>query len=610
MQRRHPFRVEETTPSECSLEDRTYGSPHMAQATAARLNLPSSQNPTGRSMNPKMPTAFSMLNRKPTRPARAADPPIQALAPAPMRVVRPVHRRLASRSCDNVDRMLPPTPDVKSHVRTDSHDDDLETFLELYHGRNSEHSDCEDLPTQYRNSAVSSSSEPALAPRVSQLTESSDSAPLSINSEHANRTPPSSSPEVPPDTPKVQVKAVPRDRYGFRCETQHVTLDHYNAWNAAYEETLIRRRHKWDVMLNEAGLAPANGVPVHFPPRSTKLQRYVRKGVPPEYRGQAWFFYANGPKRLRENPGLYDKLVDDAGKVDDTNTELIERDLHRTFPDNSRYKPDGYVKPIHTSCNVHGHDQNEPPLIKSLRRVLQAFALYRPKVGYCQSLNFIAGLFLLFLDEEKSFWMLVIVTTDYLPNVHDTNLEGANVDQAVLMLSIKESLPAIWSKMGGNIEGTSIGAPSSVSEIVTKLPPITLVTAAWFMSAFTGILPMETTLRVWDCFFYEGSKILFRIALTILKLGEAKILAVQEFIEIFQIVQALPKDLIDPSILMEACFKRRNGFGHLSQKDIDQRRDRAAKMRQKSMKNRVSRDDLRVESNGLKPGVARSVFRR
>jgi hypothetical protein len=315
---------------------------------------------------------------------------------------------------------------------------------------------------------------------------------------------------------------------------------------------------------------------------------------------------------LKESPNLYAKLVGDASKLDDVNAELIERDLHRTFPDNVRFKPDGYIKPVTTQRRTSANMPPEPPMISSLRRILQAFALYNPQVGYCQSLNFLAGMFLLFLDEEKSFWMLIIVTTDYLPNVHDANLEGANIDQAVLMLSIKEGLPAIWSKMGSGNDIMSPGTEASghnalhFNDLVTKLPPITLVTAAWFMSAFTGSLPIETTLRVWDCFFYEGSKTLFRIALTILKLGEQRILSVQEPMEIFQVVQNLPKHITNPAVLMEACFKRRNGFGHLNQKDIDTRREKVGKVRASMMSQRQSRDDIAVQL-GSRQTSARSV---
>ncbi|ORY83643.1 rab-GTPase-TBC domain-containing protein, partial [Protomyces lactucae-debilis] len=372
-----------------------------------------------------------------------------------------------------------------------------------------------------------------------------------------------------------------RDRYGFRCESQHVSLEDYKAWQKRYEEHLVRRHYKWDTLLNETSQANAvrrNGSDIEFPARSAKLQRYIRKGIPPEYRGQAWFHYANGHACLRAHPGLYHRLAEQACRLcSDGNNDLIERDLHRTFPDNIHFKPDGYTRTGQTA-NATAF-QEEPPMIASLRRVLQAFALYRPQVGYCQSLNFIAALFLLFMPEERAFWMVVITTTDYLPHVHDANLEGANVDQAVLMLAVRECLPSIWSRLGQGFETPSSPHPTTPHEIIGKLPPITLVTAAWFMSAFIGILPIETTLRVWDCLFYEGSKVLFRIALTILKQGERSILAVSDPIEIFQVVQTLPRQMIDAGALMEACFKRRNGVGHLSQKEVDARRQKVAAIR-------------------------------
>lgn len=162
--------------------------------------------------------------------------------------------------------------------------------------------------------------------------------------------------------------------------------------------------------------------------------------------------------------------------------------------------------------------------------------------------------------------MLNIITRVYLPGTHDVNLEGANVDLGVLMAAIKEMMPAIWGKIGGELDGTPFSSQSM------RLPPITLCTTAWFMSCFIGTLPIETTLRVWDSFFYEGSKTLFRIALTIFKIGETEIKAVTDPMEIFQVVQTIPRRLLDGNFVMESCFKRRNGFGHISQETIEKGR--------------------------------------
>lgn len=225
--------------------------------------------------------------------------------------------------------------------------------------------------------------------------------------------------------------------------------------------------------------------------------------------------------------------------------EIIERDLHRTFPDNIHFRsnnaPDG------------GRSRStEVPMITALRRVLRAFSVHNPKIGYCQSLNFLAGLLLLFMDEEKAFWMLVIITERLLPGVHEVSLEGVNVDQGVLMLCVKDSLPKLWNKIGVNFEG------EHYNNILTSLPPITLCTAAWFMSGYIGILPIETTLRVWDILFLEGSKTFFRIAMTLFKLAEPAIEKIYDPMEIFQVVQTLPKRVLDANMLIVTCFKRRS----------------------------------------------------
>ncbi|KAK9460139.1 rab-GTPase-TBC domain-containing protein [Lipomyces oligophaga] len=385
-----------------------------------------------------------------------------------------------------------------------------------------------------------------------------------------------------------------RDRYGFRRQLQYVSTQIYEEWSAKYNIYLQIRRRKWEAYIRECGIEVGqDGVPITFPPRSKKTKRYIRKGVPVEWRGAMWFFYARGHEYVNENNGLYEKLWRQGLEQPPPDSEIIERDLHRTFPDNIHFRnqTQSAAKPASPSDSVSSLSEpaqsesaksnfsrrssgvHETPIVQALRRVLLAFSLYVPKTGYCQSLNFIAGLLLLFLDEEKAFWMLVLITQKYLPGVHEINLEGANIDQGVLMMCIQESLPKIWKRIGAGLDG------SQRDDMVVRLPPITLCTAAWFMSGFIGVLPIESVVRVWDSFFYEGSKVFFRIALTILKIGEPQIEGVRDLMEIFQVVQTIPKQLIDANALMESCFRRHNGFGHVSQEEIDLRRRYVANRR-------------------------------
>lgn len=73
--------------------------------------------------------------------------------------------------------------------------------------------------------------------------------------------------------------------------------------------------------------------------------------------------------------------------------EQIQKDLNRTFPTNPLFS-------------------NEETLEK-LARILLAYARRNKGLGYCQSMNFLTGFFLLVTkDEEDSFWLLTTVVED------------------------------------------------------------------------------------------------------------------------------------------------------------------------------------------------------
>lgn len=373
---------------------------------------------------------------------------------------------------------------------------------------------------------------------------------------------------------------IPRDRYGFKKASQYVKSEDYNVWEITYDQHLARRKRKWEDLMRSSGLATDN--PVRFPPTSDKLKRYVRKGIPPAWRGAAWFWYAGGPGLQQKNQGLYQLIhqkiktipPDGPGGLSTTDREHIERDLDRTFPDNIRFKPD--PSQIVSTDPGSEHTVPETSIVRALRRLLQAFAVHNPAIGYCQSLNFIAGLLLLFMDEdeEKAFVLMNIITTQFLPGTHGVSLEGANIDIAVLMASLRETLPSIWTKVDDQ------PARPVRSTGLAPLPTVSLATTAWFMSMFVGTLPMEAVLRVWDVLFLEGSKTLFRVALGIFKSLEEPIRRVSDPMEVFQIVQTHPRSMLDINSLMDTCFRKRNGFVGLTQEVVEKRRaDRRTEMK-------------------------------
>ncbi|XP_010618288.1 growth hormone-regulated TBC protein 1 [Fukomys damarensis] len=247
---------------------------------------------------------------------------------------------------------------------------------------------------------------------------------------------------------------------------------------SAYLAVLTRRALKWSRLLQgDSGLS-----------RTSTVKRYVRKGVPLEHRARVWLAVSGAQAQMEQNPGYYQQLLQGEGKPE--LEEAIRTDLNRTFPDNVRFRKTA-----------------QPCLQKALYNVLLAYGLHNPGVGYCQGMNFVAGyLILITKNEEESFWLLDALIGRILPDYYSPAMLGLKTDQEVLAELVRMKLPAVAALLDGH--GVLW----------------TLVVSRWFICLFVDILPVETVLRIWDCLFNEGSKIIFRVALTLLKQHQAFIL--------------------------------------------------------------------------------------
>ncbi|DBA80200.1 TPA: hypothetical protein ACH3X2_007662 [Trebouxia sp. C0005] len=120
--------------------------------------------------------------------------------------------------------------------------------------------------------------------------------------------------------------------------------------------------------------------------RHAKVKQRVRKGIPDAVRGLAWQMLSGSRELVQLNPGVYTQLLAmEAGEKDNE----ISRDLNRTYPTHVFYQ------------------QSEGAGQRSLYHVLKTYSVYDKKVGYVQGMGFIAGLLLLYMNEEDTFWTLV-----------------------------------------------------------------------------------------------------------------------------------------------------------------------------------------------------------
>ncbi|XP_037662348.1 TBC1 domain family member 8 isoform X2 [Choloepus didactylus] len=211
--------------------------------------------------------------------------------------------------------------------------------------------------------------------------------------------------------------------------------------------------------------------------RTEKIRKLVAMGIPESLRGKLWLLFSDAVTDLAAHPGYYGNLVAESMGRSCLVTEEIERDLHRSLPEHPAF-------------------QNETG-IAALRRVLTAYAHRNPRIGYCQSMNILTSVLLLYAKEEEAFWLLVAVCERMLPDYFNHRVIGAQVDQSVFEELIREQLPEL-------------------AEHMRDLNALASVSLSWFLTLFLSIMPLESAVNVVDCFFYDGIKAVFQLGLAVL----------------------------------------------------------------------------------------------
>jgi hypothetical protein len=310
-------------------------------------------------------------------------------------------------------------------------------------------------------------------------------------------------------------KLINTDEYGFIIEKKSEENELKNN-----KEELLKinaRMEKWNYMIQNYEEFKTK--------KFDKLKSRTRKGIPDSLRSYIWQLFGEKNKYYKKD---YFKELDTKPIKEDIETVII-KDLDRTFPNCQLFK------------DKYGNGQ------RKLYKVLSNYSKHNKKTGYVQGMGFIAAVFLTYMDEESSFYMLDSLMDKYkLEGFYLPGFPELKKTFYILLNLEKKFVPKVYElfKKEGMI-------PS-------------MYASEWFICLFSRNLEFNGLVRIFDVFLLEGYKVIYRFSLAFLKIKEDEFLKAKD--GLISIMNIINKCLENPDI--DVLFKIAFGFS-LSRKDLN-----------------------------------------
>ena len=256
-----------------------------------------------------------------------------------------------------------------------------------------------------------------------------------------------------------------------------------------------------------------------------KLKSRTRKGIPDSLRSYVWQLFAEKNRFYQKD--LFKKM--DSRSIKEDMELVIIKDLDRTYPNCQLFK------------DKYGNGQ------RKLYRVLSNYSKLNTSTGYVQGMGFIVAVFLTYMDEESSFYMLHSLMKKY-------ELEG------FFLPGFPELKKTFYILL--NLEKKFVPRVYELFKKEGMVP--SMYASEWFICLFSRNLDFPTLVRIFDVFFLEGYKVIYRFALAFIKIKEEEFLKAKD--GLVSIMNIINKCMENTDI--EVLFKIAFGFS-LSRKDIN-----------------------------------------
>lgn len=234
------------------------------------------------------------------------------------------------------------------------------------------------------------------------------------------------------------------------------------------------------------------------------------------------------------NYGARNLLLDSYKDMPDPYREQIDLDLKRTFAD------DDFI--------------NNQEHVNKTMNILLAYAKRNTAVGYCQGMNYLAGMIIRVVeDEEDAFWVLTNLFETILPLDYFWLMTEILIDQKIIIQILQKKKIKLFKHL------QHIGLDFAI------------ISFQWLIWLLSANLTKSVAESIWDFLFLEGSVTIFRGIIAILNILEEEILKQEDFNDLYQILDNGPKQTISNP---EVIIKQMSKFRYIKHSYIEKCRNR------------------------------------
>lgn len=199
-------------------------------------------------------------------------------------------------------------------------------------------------------------------------------------------------------------------------------------------------------------------------------------------------------------------------KIDLNHGDWKEKYYHIKYKDNESIKREKYATPTQMD----------------LYNILKAFCLFRKDIGYCNGMQLVAAILLMFNTQQQVFWILVGITDNSQKYGMDNLWRYGNPDLPLRLYQLDRFIKKILPKIHKHfIQYQFIYNNNKNNNIFSKC----------FLSIFLSTnMRFDCLVRIYDLFLNEGIKTIFRMIIGYLKYFESEILKCNDKNEIMEIL--------------------------------------------------------------------------